>query len=154
MNEKIPKREAAAIVNSLSSGVVPRIGTRHIAVGRLKEVNAFIHDLETISNGGGAIRFVCGRYGSGKSFLLQMIRNNALDRNFVVMDADLSPERRLYGSQGKGLATYKELIQNLSTKTRPEGRALESILQKWIIQIQNETARKLNLASNTPELID
>ena len=154
MINRIPKREAAAIINSLSSGVVPRIGTRHIAVGRLKEVNAFVHDLDTINNDGGAIRFVCGRYGSGKSFLLQMIRNNALDRNFVVMDADLSPERRLYGSQGKGLATYKELIQNLSTKTRPEGRALESILQKWIVSIQSKIARKMNLPPNDPKLIN
>lgn len=123
----INRREAAALINSLTAGVVPRIGLRHIAVGRQKEVNAFLHDLETVQDGGAAFRFVCGKYGSGKSFLIQMIRNNAMERSFVVMDADLSPERRLTGTKGQGIATYRELMQHLSTKTRPEGGALESI---------------------------
>jgi len=127
------RRESAALVNSLTAGVVPRIGLRHIAVGRQAEVHAFMQDLATVEDGGGAFRFVCGSYGSGKSFLLQMIRNNAMERDFVVMDADLSPERRLTGTKGQGLAAYRELLQHLSTKTRPEGGALESILQKWLM---------------------
>lgn len=121
MAATINRREAAALINSLTAGVVPRIGLRHIAVGRQPEVNAFLQDLSTVEDGGAAFRFVCGQYGSGKSFLLQMIRNNAMERSFVVMDADLSPERRLTGTKGQGLATYKELMQHLSTRTRPEG---------------------------------
>ena len=150
----INRREAAALINSLTAGVVPRIGLRHIAVGRQKEVNAFLHDLETVQDGGAAFRFVCGKYGSGKSFLIQMIRNNAMERSFVVMDADLSPERRLTGTKGQGIATYRELMQHLSTKTRPEGGALESILQKWIASIQLTVARENNLKATDPELIE
>ena len=150
----INRREAAALINSLTAGVVPRIGLRHIAVGRQKEVNAFLHDLETVQDGGAAFRFVCGKYGSGKSFLIQMIRNNAMERSFVVMDADLSPERRLTGTKGQGIATYRELMQHLSTKTRPEGGALESILQKWITSIQLTVARENNLKATDPELIE
>ena len=150
----INRRESAALINSLTAGVVPRIGLRHIAVGRQGEVNAFLQDLSTIEDGGAAFRFVCGKYGSGKSFLLQTIRNNAMERSFVVMDADLSPERRLTGAGGQGLATYRELIQHLSTRTRPEGSALESILQKWISTIQANTVKEENLQVNDPALIN
>ncbi len=149
----INRRESAALINSLTAGVVPRIGLRHISVGRHGEINAFLQDLATIEYGGAAFRFVCGQYGSGKSFLLQTIRNNAMERSFVVMDADLSPERRLTGTNGQGLATYRELIQNISTRTRPEGSALESILQKWIASMQATTAKEENLQANDPKLI-
>ena len=154
MAVNINRRESAALINSLTAGVVPRIGLRHIAVGRQGEVNAFLQDLATIEDGGAAFRFVCGQYGSGKSFLLQTIRNNAMERSFVVMDADLSPERRLTGTNGQGLSTYRELIQHLSTRTRPEGSALESILQKWIASLQSTTAREENLQANDPRLVE
>ena len=154
MTVNINRRESAALINSLTAGVVPRIGLRHIAVGRQGEVNAFLQDLATIEDGGAAFRFVCGQYGSGKSFLLQTIRNNAMERSFVVMDADLSPERRLTGTNGQGLSTYRELIQHLSTRTRPEGSALESILQKWIASLQSTTAREENLQANDPRLVE
>ena len=153
MAVNINRRESAALINSLTAGVVPRIGLRHIAVGRQGEVNAFLQDLSTIEDGGAAFRFVCGQYGSGKSFLLQTIRNNAMERSFVVMDADLSPERRLTGTNGQGLSTYRELIQHLSTRTRPEGSALESILQKWIATMQATTAKEEGLQVNDPQLV-
>ena len=118
--EKIRKREASALVSSLSSGVVPRIGLRHIAVGRRNEVDAFLRDLSVVEDGGASFRFVCGSYGSGKSFLLQMIRNNAMERGFAVADADLSPERRLTGTQGQGLGTYRELLQQMLKQLQKE----------------------------------
>ena len=154
MATTINRRESAALINSLTAGVVPRVGLRHIAVGRQAEVNTFLQDLATVEDGGAAFRFVCGQYGSGKSFLLQMIRNNAMDRSFVVMDADLSPERRLTGTKGQGLATYKELMQHLSSKTRPEGGALESIMQKWISGLQSTVAKENNLRPGDPALVD
>ena len=154
MAATINRRESAALINSLTAGVVPRVGLRHITVGRQPEVNAFLQDLSTVEDGGAAFRFVCGQYGSGKSFLLQMIRNNAMERSFVVMDADLSPERRLTGTKGQGLATYRELMQHLSTRTRPEGGALESILQKWIASMQSAVAKESSLRPGDPTLID
>ena len=137
---KIPKRIAAAVINSLKGGVVPRTGLPYITVGREAEIGALLHDVEIIADGGASFRFIVGKYGSGKSFLLQTIRSHVMDRNFVVADADLSPERRLQGTKGQGLATYKELISNMSTKTRPDGGALTLILDRWISGIQAETA--------------
>lgn len=141
-------------MNSLSAGVVPRIGLRHIAVGREKEVSSFLNDLQTVEEGGAAFRFISGVYGSGKTFLLQLIRNNALDRGFVVMDADLSPERRLTGTHQQGLGTYRELMQNLSIRSKPDGGGLESVIQKWISAVQMQTAAEQNLSPTDPKLVD
>lgn len=135
---RVPKRVAAVILNSLKGGVVPRIGLPYITVGRETEIQALLTDLALIADGGASFRFLVGRYGAGKSFLLQTIRTHAMGEGFVVADADLSPERRLQGGQGQGLATYRELIRNLSTKTRPEGGALTLILDKWVANIETE----------------
>ena len=129
---RVPKRVAAVILNSLKGGVVPRIGLPYITVGREVEIRALLTDLSLIADGGASFRFLVGRYGAGKSFLLQTIRTHAMGEGFVVADADLSPERRLQGGQGQGLATYRELIRNISTKTRPEGGALSLILDRWV----------------------
>lgn len=129
---RVPKRVAAVILNSLKGGVVPRIGLPYITVGREVEIRALLTDLSLIAGGGASFRFLVGRYGAGKSFLLQTIRTHAMGEGFVVADADLSPERRLQGGQGQGLATYRELIRNISTKTRPEGGALNLILDRWV----------------------
>ncbi len=99
---KIPKRIASAVINSLKGGVVPRIGLPYITVGREQEINALLHDVEVIADGGASFRFIVGRYGSGKSFLLQTLRNYVMDRNFVVVDADLSPGAAAAGNEGTG----------------------------------------------------
>jgi len=132
---KIPKRIAQTLINSLKGGVVPRTGLGYVAVGREAEIAALLRDVEIVADGGASFRFIVGKYGSGKSFLLQTMRNYVIDRGFVVVDADLSPERRLQGTRGQGLATYKELIKNMSTKTRPEGGALPLILDRWISSV-------------------
>lgn len=132
----IPKRIASAVINSLKGGVVPRVGLQYITVGRRVEIEALLHDVDIVAEGGAAFRFIVGKYGSGKSFLMQTVRNYVMDRGFVVVDCDLSPERRLQGTKGQGLATYKELVQNMSTKTRPEGGALTLILERWISSLQ------------------
>ena len=147
---RVPKRIAQTVLNSLKGGVVPRIGLPYITVGRKAEIEALLHDVDVIQEGGASFRFIVGRYGSGKSFLLQTIRNYVMDKNFVVVDGDLSPERRLQGSKGQGLATYRELIQNLSTKTRPEGGALTLILDRWINSVQTQVVSK-GIASDDPK---
>ena len=107
---KVPKRIARTVLNSLKGGVVPRIGLPYVTVGRKSEIEALLYDVDIISEGGASFRFIVGRYGSGKSFLIQTIRNYVMDKGFIVADADLSPERRLQGTRGQGLATYRELL--------------------------------------------
>ena len=149
---KIPRRIAQTLINSLKGGVVPRVGLPYVTVGRTAEIDALLHDVEIVSEGGASFRFIVGKYGSGKSFLLQTIRNFVMAKNFVVVDADLSPERRLQGTRGQGLATYKELIRNMSIKTKPEGGALSLILDRWISSIQQEVMASGGLSPLDPGL--
>ena len=151
-NRRVPKRISQTVLNSLKGGVVPRIGLPYITVGRKSEIEALLHDVDIIADGGASFRFIVGRYGSGKSFLIQTIRNYVMERGFVVADADLSPERRLQGTRGQGLATYRELIGNLSTKTKPEGGALTLVLDRWISGVQAEAVGETGLAPGDPAL--
>ena len=153
-DRKVPRRISQTVLNSLKGGVVPRIGLPYIAVGRRSEIEALLHDVDVISEGGASFRFIVGRYGSGKSFLLQTIRNYVMDRGFIVADADLSPERRLQGTRGQGLATYRELITNLSTKTKPEGGALTLVLDRWISAVQSEAALETGLSPGDAALAE
>ena len=152
VNKNVPRRIAQAILNSLKGGVVPRVGLPYITVGRKNEIEALLRDVDIIADGGASFRFIVGRYGSGKSFLLQTIRNYVMDRGFIVADADLSPERRLQGTRGQGLATYRELIRNLSTKTKPEGGALTLVLDRWISTVQTQAVQETGLAPGDPAL--
>lgn len=145
-----PKRITSTIINALKGGVVPRVGLEYITVGRSREIDALLHDIDIIADGGAAFRFIVGKYGSGKSFLLQTIRNYATERGFVVVDADLSPERRFVGAKGQGLATYKELMKNMSTKTKPDGGALPLILERWLSGIQTSIAAEGGVSPGDP----
>ena len=135
---KVPKRILNTLLSSLSAGVVPRIGAPYIAIGRKEEINSLLDNLDAIADGGAVTRFLVGRYGSGKSFLIQLIRGYALDKGFVCADADLSPERRLTGGSGAGLATYRELMINFATKASPEGGALATMLSRHLTKLRTD----------------
>lgn len=149
---KIPKRILGTLLNSAGAGVVPRQGLEYIAIGREKEIGALVRDLENISLGMGAFRFIVGKYGSGKSFLMGLIRANAQEKGFVTADSDLSPERRFHGTQGQGLATFRELMRNLSCKAMPDSGALPAILGSWFSSLQIKGVTEEGLAQNSPEL--
>jgi len=135
---KVPKRILNTLISSLSAGVVPRIGAPYIAIGRKDEINSLLDNLDTVADGGAVTRFLVGRYGSGKSFLIQLIRGYALDKGFVCADADLSPERRLTAGSGAGLATYRELMTNFATKASPEGGALATMLSRHLTKLKTD----------------
>ena len=141
MENGISKAVAAAVLNSLKGGVVPRVGLEYITVGRRSEIQALLQDVSIIENGGAAIRFIEGRYGSGKTFLLHALRNHVMEKNFVVTDVELSVDRRFVGNRGQGLATYRELIRNMLVSARPDNGALSLILDKWIGNIENQVVQ-------------
>lgn len=138
--KKIPKRILTSLINSISAGVVPRMGAPFIAIGREDEIKTFANDLQTVADGGAGMRFIIGKYGSGKSFLIQLMRTYALEQGFITADADLSPERRLCGAKGTGRATFKEIMKNLASKSSPDGGALNGIITKWFSALQYEAA--------------
>jgi hypothetical protein len=141
MSPKVRKREREAIIKALQAGVVPRIGLQHLQVGRKREIEAVLSDLEHVAAGGAGMRFVIGRYGSGKTFFLNLMRTLAHEKGFVVADCDLTMRRRLYSSRGDARALYAELMKNVSTSAKPGGGALESIVERWIGDIHHEVSR-------------
>lgn len=132
MTISIKPRERTAIIQSLNAGVVPRIGLHHIQVGRTDEIQAVLSDIAKIKDDCATIRFIIGRYGSGKSFFLNLSRTVALEQKLVVTQADITPDRRLHASNGQARQLYAELMHNMSTKAKPGGGAMVSIVEKWI----------------------
>ena len=145
MDKGIQKATAAIVLNSLGGGVVPRVGLEYITVGRRNEIGALLQDVELIQAGGSAIRFIEGRYGSGKTFLLYALKNDVLERNFVVSDVELSVDKRLVGNKGQGIAAYREMLRNLATKGCPDQGALKPVLDKWISELENEVEQESGL---------
>lgn len=137
----IKKRDSTAILNSLSGGVVPARGLQYILVGRTEEAKQILKDLEEVKNGSSVVKFFIGSFGSGKSFIQALIYQIALNEKFVVTKADFTPERRLYGNEGKAVATYTELMKNLSISTAPQGGALSHILDLWIMKVQENVVQ-------------
>ncbi|MGM5630949.1 ATP-binding protein [Apibacter raozihei] len=138
----IKPKEATAIINSLISGVVPKIGVQHITVGRSEEITAFVSALEDVKNGQSLVKFWIGDFGSGKSFMLHLLNTVALKQKFVVANADFTPENRLYSNDGKAVSLYKSIMDNIAIQTKPEGGALAILMEKWIEQIIIKTAQE------------
>ncbi|PQA93142.1 biotin carboxylase [Chryseobacterium shigense] len=140
MIDNIKPKEATSIINSLVSGVVPKIGVQHITVGRSEEINAFISSLEDVKNGHSMAKFWIGDFGSGKSFMLHLLNTVALKQKFVVSNADFTPDNRLYSNDGKSVILYSAIMDNIAIQTKPEGGALQTLLEKWIEQVITKTA--------------
>ncbi|MCW3111480.1 MAG: hypothetical protein JWQ09_5986 [Segetibacter sp.] len=142
MIDNIKPKEATSIINSLIGGVVPKIGVQHITVGRSEEISAAVAALEDVKNGHSMVKFWIGDFGSGKSFMLHLLNTVALKQKFVVANADFTPDNRLYSNDGKGVALYSAIMDNVSIQTKPEGGALPTLLEKWIEQVVSKTAEE------------
>jgi len=148
---RIRSRDRDAILQSLKAGVVPRRGLQHIQVGRAEEVKALMRDVDRIRDGGSAVRFIIGEFGSGKTFLLQLARSAALEKGLLTMHADLAPDRRLHSSQGQARTLYAELAKNLATRSKPEGGAMKSVVERFVGSARQEANRQ---DIDTQEVID
>ena len=135
---KLKPRERDAIVQALRAGVVPRLGLRHIQVGRAREIEEILRDMDRIAGGGASIRFIIGDYGSGKTFFMNLARLVALEKGMVVMFADLAPDRRLHATAGQARNLYAEMARNLATRTKPDGGALASVVERFVSQAHQE----------------
>lgn len=134
----IKRRERDTIIQALRAGVVPKLGLQHIQVGRVREIEELVKDMERIAEGGAAIRFIIGEYGSGKTFFLNLIRLVALEKGLVVMSADLAPDRRIYATGGQARGLYAEMARNISTRSKPNGGALASVVERFVSQVQRD----------------
>lgn len=138
----IKRRERDTIIQALRAGVVPKLGLQHIQVGRVREIEELVKDIERISEGGSTIRFIVGEYGSGKTFFLNLIRLVALEKGLVVMSADLAPDRRIHATGGQARRLYAEMTRNLSTRTKPDGGALASVVERFVSQADHDAQER------------
>ncbi|MGL5336012.1 MAG: ATP-binding protein, partial [Enterovibrio sp.] len=146
--KRIRLKERDAIIQSLKSGVTPKVGIQYIQVGRSNEIAALLQDIDRVVEGGSAFRLIIGEYGSGKTFFLSVVRAIALERKLVTVNADLSPDRRIHASSGQARNLYSELMRNLATRNKPEGNALTSVVEKFITQsIQEADIRKVDVTT-------
>lgn len=136
--QRLRPRDRDAILQSLRAGVVPRVGHQHVQVGRVEEVRALLGDIDRVADGGSAIRFVIGEYGSGKTFFLHLVRSLALEKKLVTAHADLSPDRRLHATGGQARSLYAELMRNIATRANPDGGALPSIIERFVTSALTE----------------
>ena len=156
MAGKLRKKDSTAILNSLYGGVVPNRGLEHVMVGRKEEATQILKDLETVKDGASLIKFIIGPFGSGKTFLQALIQQVAFSEKFVVGKVDFDANRRLYGTGGKSVATYSEMMKNLSVATSPDGNALPIILDQWISEVQTKTMQEKgygSVAYDNPQFI-
>ncbi|WP_328334585.1 ATP-binding protein [Kribbella sp. NBC_00382] len=128
----IRPRDRDAIVQALRAGVVPRLGQQHVQVGRADEVKALLTDIDRVADGGSSIRLAIGEYGSGKTFFLHLVRSIAMERKLVTVHADLSPDRRLHATGGQARSLYAELMRNMSTRSKPDGGAISSVVERFV----------------------
>ncbi|KAB7632203.1 MULTISPECIES: ATP-binding protein [Stenotrophomonas] len=142
MSNPIRTKDRDAVVQSLRAGVVPRAGQHLIQVGRAREVETLVGDIDRLADGGSSFRLVIGEYGSGKTFFLNLVRAIAMERKLVVASADLNPDRRLHASGGQARSLYAELMRNLATRTKPEGGALPAVVEKFIATAKSESKAK------------
>jgi hypothetical protein len=92
--------------------------------------------------GGAAFRLIIGAYGSGKTFFMSVARSIALEKKLITVTADLSPDRRIHASGGQARNLYSELMRNLSTRNKPDGNALTSVVEKFITEVRKEADSK------------
>lgn len=143
----IRQKEKDAIIQSLKSGVTPKVGLQHIQVGRANEILALNQDIDRMIDGGSAFRLIIGEYGSGKTFFLSVIRSIALEKKMVTVHADLSPDRRIHATAGQARNLYSELMRNMATRNKPEGNALTSVVERFITEARKEADhRQLNVS--------
>lgn len=145
---RIRVKERDAIIQSLKSGVTPRIGIQHIQVGRVNEITALHQDIERIADGGASFRLIIGEYGSGKTFFLSVVRSIALEKKLVTVSADLSPDRRIHSSGGQARNLYSELMKNMSTRNKPDGNALLSVVERFVTEARKEADANGSLVSS------
>ena len=143
MPTPISSRERDAAIQALRAGVVPRMGIRHVQVGRAREVEEALRDVNRVAEGGSAARFVIGEYGSGKTFFLTLVRTIAAERKLVIMHADLSPERRLHATGGHARTLCADLVQSMSTRTKPDGGALASVIERFLGDVRKQASTKV-----------
>ncbi|HCH32411.1 MAG TPA: ATP-binding protein [Oceanospirillaceae bacterium] len=134
----VSSMQSDQVLKSLRAGVVPADHIDLIQVGRAGEQATLAKDILHISKGGSSVRFVTGAYGTGKTFIGELTRQQGIKQGLVVASAALSPDKRLQARTGETRNLYSALVRSFSTKARPDGTALVNIVERFILTTLRE----------------
>ena len=130
----LSRKDAEHVFESLRGGNVPDRGIEAFAVGidaQRRELNRM---LSIAQDGEGAVKFLRGGYGCGKTFMSNLATHDAKGKNFVTSFVVVS-DNDLHFHKFDEL--YRKVVQALSTTACPKG-ALGDILDRWIGKIEED----------------
>lgn len=131
--------DARQLVESLRVGIAPAQHVPELTIDLQAERESIVRGLNQAHQQGGAVRAVVGEYGYGKSHLVELTTQEALNRNFLVATVSLD---LLELPPHRGFAIYREAMRHLrypDTDERGLGPLLEktAVLPHTIHQLQD-----------------
>lgn len=125
---KVSKSKGLKIIRALkkdeafiTEGVPPYVGRKDL----LERVD---HEFDEIEKGESMFRIVKGGFGAGKTHFLNIIREKAFKKDFIVSTMTLSPKEATLNKIEK---VYKRFIKNLRANKFRKASALDFLLSKW-----------------------
>lgn len=144
----LTRNTARDIISALRNGTVPREGLHEYAVGLDQHMKVMNEDLDDVAAGRGRVKFVRGEYGAGKTFLSHLLMETALKRRFVVSNVVISRDTPLHKME----EVYHEIVNNLSTP-RQKTRALQGLINNWILRTEDHLIRVEDFSEDDPRLL-
>lgn len=127
------ERQATHVFERLRSGLVPQEGIEMYAVGLERQRDELHRQFDLAESGEGAVKFLRGGYGCGKTLTARLAVLDAYARNFAASFIVVSKnDLRLH----KFDEVYRKVISELGTATCPRG-ALGDILDRWIGAVED-----------------
>ena len=123
------QRDARQLIESLRVGIAPAQHVPELTIDLKAEQESIIRGLNQAHQQGGAARAVVGEYGYGKSHIVELTMQEALNRNFLVGTVSLD---LLELPPHRGFAIYREAMRHLRYPDTDE-RGLEPLLAKTAV---------------------
>lgn len=133
----LERRSARDIIDALRHGVVPRHNLDLLMVGQQTARKHLSDILLEVNSSKSHFKFIRGQYGSGKTFLCSWLKEFALNNEFAVSFINISHDQPLSDLP----VFFSGLINGLRTPEKTDSSALVDILESWLLNIHNKTAR-------------
>ncbi len=135
--EVLEKKSARDIIDALRHGVVPRNNLGLLMVGQQTARKHLSEILLEVNSHKSHFKFIRGQYGSGKTFLCSWLKEFAIENEFAVSFINISHDQPLSDLP----IFFSGMINGLRTPEKTDSSALVDILESWLLNIHNKTAR-------------
>ncbi|QKP75316.1 BREX system ATP-binding domain-containing protein [Bacillus amyloliquefaciens] len=139
------------ILRALRNGTVPNVGTHLLLAGNKKEKEHLNNELDYTTfdnnNGHAGFKFLYGPYGSGKSFLCEVLKEDAFEKGYAVSEIVISKAVQLQNFE----TVYHAIMTGLRTSTQRDYSAFRQVIQEWLSKEKKDIIRKFDL---NPDDID